>query len=596
MISQQIDTEEDLLAEIQRLRDRLSKFERNGGFGLVWENIPEAVEQRLVDEVPVLKHVPSLDVAGAKPSPSPHVLIEGDNLHALHVLQATHRGKVDVIYIDPPYNLGGDFRYNDRIIDKDSEYRHSAWLSFMEKRLRLAQPLLKDTGVIVAAIDDTEFAHLKLLMDQIFGPQNFIANIVWNGGRKNNSRFVSVGHDYMLIFARSKPDLVENDVKWREKKFGVNEILEAGRRVWEESNHDEVKATALMKAWWKSLPKDSPLRAESSHMYDKIDGDLGRPGIPYKSADISSPSGGGPTYNVLHPDTRIPVPVPRGGWRFQEPKMLEEIAAGRITFGKDHTTGISRKTYLDSTDGHIVESAFDVDRLGSANALVQMLGGRKFEFPKLTSVISKWLNLVTSQNPNALVLDFFAGSGTTLHAVAELNAQDSGNRRCILVTNNENDICREVTQPRIKAILTGEWASGKHDPLPGSLAFYQTDFFKRSKSLDQMRSDIAEHTVDLIAIKDGAVKESSDAGCYILRGDHATIAVVTASDLNDDVLTYANKAARDGDSKVVYLFTWSEHGIESELVDMWSGWNVQPLPAEMLAALRRITPKKESLE
>jgi len=153
-----------------------------------------------------------------------------------------------------------------------------------------------------------------------------------------------------------------------------------------------------------------------------------------------------------------------------------------------------------------------------------------------------------------------------------------------------------VTQPRVKAVLTGDWASGKHNSLPGSLAFYQTDFFKRSKSLDQMRSDIARHTVDLIAIKDGAVKESSSGdGLHILRGDLATIAVVTASDLNDETLADANRAVRDGDSQIAYLFTWSDHGIESELVDMWTGWDVHPLPAEMLAALRRLAPKKESL-
>ncbi|MHB1521362.1 MAG: site-specific DNA-methyltransferase [Ferrimicrobium sp.] len=593
MLNQQVDTEEDLLVENQRLRDRLSRFERNGGFGLVWENIPEAVEQQLVDDVPVLKHVPSLDVPGEKASPSPHVLIEGDNLHALHVLQATHRGKVDVIYIDPPYNLGGDFRYNDKIVDKDSEYRHSAWLSFMDKRMRVAQPLLKDTGVIIAAIDDTEFAHLKLLMDQTFGAHNFIANIVWTGGRKNDSRFVSVGHDYMLIYAKSLPILIESDVKWRERKHGVDEILAAGLKAWEESGHDEVKATVLMKAWWKSVPQDSPLRA-SKH-YNNVDGINGRPGSVYFAADISWPGGGGPAYEVLHPITNKPVPVPSRGWVYQEPRMLEEIAAGRVRFGPDHTQGLTRKSYLDKIDKQVVESSFYSDRRTANKALAKMIGYKRFDFPKDATVIARWLNLVTSQNRDAIVLDFFAGSGTTLHAVAELNKQDGGNRRCILVTNNENDICREVALPRIKAVLTGEWASGKHDPLPGSLEFYTTDFFRRSKSLDQMRADIAEHTVDLIAIKDGAVKKSASAGLHMLYGGQTTIAVVTAFDLNTDALTYANNAVRDGDSKIAYLFTWSDHGIESELVDMWTGWDVHPLPAEMLAALRRLAPKKESL-
>jgi DNA modification methylase len=500
---------------------------------------------------------------------------------------------VDVIYIDPPYNLGGDFRYNDKIVDKDSEYRHSAWLSFMEKRLRLARPLLKDTGVIIAAIDDAEFAHLKLLMDQLFGPQNFIANIVWSGGRKNDSRFVSVGHDYMLIYAQSKPTLIEGDVKWREKKHGVDEILAAGQKAWDDSGHDEVKATALMKAWWKSVPKDSPLRA-SKH-YSNVDGENGRPGAVYFADNISWPGGGGPTYEVLHPVTRLPVPVPSRGWVFQEQKMLKEIAAGRIHFGPDHTLGINRKSYLDEIDNQVSESSFYNDRRSSNKALAGMVGYKKFDFPKDAQVIARWLNLVTSQNQDALVVDFFAGSGTTLHAVAELNKADGGNRRCILVTNNENGICREVTQPRIKAVLTGDWASGPHDPLPGSLAFYQTDFIRRSKSLDQMRSDIAKHTVDLISIKEGAVKKSSKNELAILLGDHTTVAVVTALSPDHATLhTAANKAVRDGDTKIAYLFTWSDNGIESEVAEAWPDWNVQPLPAEILAALRRLAPKKES--
>jgi adenine-specific DNA-methyltransferase len=489
MIEQQFGTD-DLLAENKQLRERLSKFERNGGFGLVWEDVPEAIEQRFIDDVPILKHIPSLDVSGARPSLSPHVLIEGDNLHALHVLQATHRGAVDAIYIDPPYNLGGDFRYNDRIVDKDSEYRHSAWLSFMDKRLRLAQPLLKDTGVIIAAIDDTEFAHLKLLMDQIFGPQNFIANIVWNGSRTNNPRFISVGHDYMIIFAKSKSALIKNDTKWRETKFGVNKILEAGRRAWEESNHDEVKATALMKAWWRTLPKDSPLREHALYKYDRVDGRNGRPGAVYRPDNISPP-GGGLRYTVIHPVTGEPAPTPNRGWRYTEAKMQEEIDAGRILFGVDHTMGVRKKTYLDTVQDHVVKSVFDVYRLGGNRTLSSIIGYKKFDFPKHTPTIARWINLVTSQNPNALVLDFFAGSGTTLHAVAELNAQDGGNRRCILVTNNENDICRDVTQPRIKAVLTGDWASGKHEPLPGSLAFYATDFVERLDTLDSSHTDMS---------------------------------------------------------------------------------------------------------
>ena len=160
---------DEAIAEMTRLQRRIHKLEGQGDFGLVWEDMPEAVEQLLVSEVPVLASVPSLGVKGALPNEAPHVLIEGDNLHALHTLQATHRNSVDLIYIDPPYNTGQGFIYNDKIIDRENTYRHSAWLSFMEKRLLLARDLLKDTGLIFISIDDNEQPNLLLLCHQIFG-------------------------------------------------------------------------------------------------------------------------------------------------------------------------------------------------------------------------------------------------------------------------------------------------------------------------------------------------------------------------------------------------------------------------------------------
>jgi len=565
MVNYQIDAEEDLLAENQRLRDRLSRFERNGGFGLVWENIPEAVEQQLVDEVPVLKHIPSLDVDGAKPSPSPHVLIEGDNLHALHVLQATHRGKVDAIYIDPPYNTGKEFIYNDRLIDAESEYRHSAWLSFMEKRLRLARELLKDTGVIAISIDDNEQANLRLLCENIFGPSNFIAQLIWSGrsGGQDAKTFNRL-HEYVLIFAKDisvvtiRPELSEADLS----KYPMIDI-ETQRRY----------KRQLARKWGSNS-----LRTDRPNLF----------------------------YAVIGPDGTQCWPLRADGkegcWRWSANHFKKEMEEGNVEFLKNSGgQWVAYQRMWSPVEGFrlarphstLVPTETGTTANGSRE-LKSILGNEHgFDYPKPSNLIQWVLSCIA--DASALILDFFAGSGTTLHAVAELNMQDGGSRRCILVTNNENDICREVTQPRVKAVLTGDWASGKHDPLPGSLEFYTTDFFKRSESLDQMRADIAEHTVDLIAIKDGAIKKSSSAGLHMLYGDHTTIAVVTAFDIKADALTYANNAVRDGDSQIAYLFTWSDHGIESELVDMWTGWDVHPLPAEMVAALRRLAPKKESL-
>jgi len=570
MMNYQIDAEEDLIAENQRLRDRLSKFERNGGFGLVWENIPEAVEQQLVDDMPVLKHVPSLDVAGAIPSPSPHVLIEGDNLHALHVLQATHRGKVDVIYIDPPYNTGKEFIYNDRLIDAESGYRHSAWLSFMEKRLRLARELLKDTGVIFISIDDNEHSRLRLLLNQIFGDDDCLGDIaIVNNlrGRSDSSHFATA-HESLLVFARDAQksklngfSLTDSQVSEYKMKDSISRFKPETLRKRGSNSRREDAPSLFYPIYWNE--KNDTL---SLNMTSKEDIKI----LPYLSnGDEGNWRWGRDTF-LERKDTELLVIKTKGSPTIYVKMRLE----GRTSKPKT----IWRDPKYDSSAG---------------TRLIKQLVAHFFKNPKPLEYITDILQIGGSRD--ALVLDFFAGSGTTLHAVAELNTQDGGSRRCILVTNNENDICREVTQPRVKAVLTGDWASGKHDPLPGSLEFYTTDFFKRSESLDQMRADIAEHTVDLIAIKDGAIKKSSSAGLHMLYGDHTTIAVVTAFDIKADALTYANNAVRDGDSQIAYLFTWSDHGIESELVDMWTGWDVHPLPAEMLAALRLLAPKKESL-
>jgi len=193
-----------------------------------------------------------------------------------------------------------------------------------------------------------------------------------------------------------------------------------------------------------------------------------------------------------------------------------------------------------------------------------------------------------------VVLDFFAGSGTTLHAVVQANRTDGGSRSCILITNNEEevDICRDVTLPRCRAVLTGKWAAGKREPLPGSLVFYRTDFAKRSKSPDRMRTEIAKHTVDLVAVMEGTTRTlARNAAIALLKGSGTTVAVVPGLDPDHAELhKTAEKKVEDGDKKIVYLFTWSDQGVEEEVAALWPGWVVNPLPAEMLAALRRLAP------
>jgi adenine-specific DNA-methyltransferase len=287
----------DGTVDLDALRDLLGEDAAPAtaeGFGLRWPGMAEARR---------LSTLPATDTLLPRPEESVdwdttrNIMIEGDNLEVLRLLRRGYTGKVDVIYIDPPYNTGNDFIYDDDRSTPREEHeaaagyrdedgalqagngsdlgqdrrvrasRHTAWLSMMYPRLLIAQHLLKETGVFIVAIDDTEHARLKLLLDRVFGPENFIANIIWQGGRKNDSRYVSVGHDYMLIYAKNEKSLRSSGVRWREERPALEEIKEAANSAWINSGNDQEKATKLMKAWISSLPKGHPAK-DNNRFYE----------------------------------------------------------------------------------------------------------------------------------------------------------------------------------------------------------------------------------------------------------------------------------------------------------------------------------------
>lgn len=400
---------------------------------------------------------------------------------------------------EPPYNTGNkSWIYNDRYVDAQDQSKSSKWLSFMERRLRAAKPLLRETGVIIVAIGDDEHHRLRMLMDQIFGADNFISDVVWQGGRKNDSRYVSNGADYMLVYAQDSDALADSEVRWRERRAGTDEILEAADRAWSEAQGatpaDRASVAELaLKKWQRSQPTDHPARSKGLADYNKIDEN----GEVYRKKDISWPGGGGPRFDVLHPVTGKPVRVPGRGWVYSTPeRMQEEIDAGRVIFGPDHTHFINRKSLLREADTMGPESVFVHKRTGASVKLAGIFGDRRFPFPKDHQVLARWINLAAPRD--AVVLDFFGGSGSTMEAVLRLNAEDGGTRQCILVTNNElahkdatalrkaghhpgddqfeaKGVFRHVAHPRIKTVATGVREDGSvydETGLPANVAFY----------------------------------------------------------------------------------------------------------------------------
>ncbi|WP_183093198.1 site-specific DNA-methyltransferase [Nocardioides stalactiti] len=383
-----------------------------------------------------------------------NLFIEGDNLDALKLLQESYLGKIKLIYIDPPYNTGNDFIYEDDFAETISEYLersgqrsdsgerlvanpeangryHSSWLSMMYPRLKLARNLLADDGVLIAAIDDHEHGNLRELLDLVFGGDNFLANVVWQGGSKNDARFTSQGLDYMLIYARNVAGLVEADVRWTEPKKGHAQVMEIAREVWDASGHDSAKATPAFRKRLREMRADLE---PAVFRYDQID----ETGRPFRTDNLAKPSATGTSrYDLAHPVTGLPVKMPREGWRFSPATMADRIAQGRVIFGPDHTSTPALKRYLEEMDTQAIKPVFTQERASAAYALKKLLDSDAFPYTKDVGVLARWIDAVTQGDREAVVLDFFAGSGSTGHAVMSLNAADGGRRRFILVQLDE---------------------------------------------------------------------------------------------------------------------------------------------------------------
>ena len=406
----------------------LSQEVRAKKFGLVFEEHRERVDVELEENLPIVREVAErfLDHGGEL-----NFLIEGENLAALKLLAKTHRGKVDVIYIDPPYNTGNkDFVYNDCYVDANDLFRHSKWLSFMEKRLKIARELLADTGVIFISIDDNEQAELKVLCDQIFGDTNYISSLPWQSRKSlQNDTDISINHEYIVCYAkkRRKTDRrlkLRNASNWETLPGFVFLPLPVDDSKFANPDNDP-------RGKWKADPFDAPGVRENL------------------------------SYGITNPITgKIYYPPKGRHWRMLEEKFNTAYSDGRIVFGKSGKSKPQLKVFLSEQQafGQVPNSWLEAGTYGTGTEgtkeLQKLLGKGMFETVKPTRLITKLLEL--SSRPDALVLDFFAGSGTTGHAVMKLNAADGGKRRFILVTNNENGICERVTYERLRRVMEKE--------------------------------------------------------------------------------------------------------------------------------------------
>ena len=384
-----------------------------------------------------------------KDNNSENLIIEGDNLEVLKLLQATYFEQVKCIYIDPPYNKDADVIYPDDYTDTQKAYwekngtvkdglrlnavsessgrRHSNWLNMMQSRLLQARNLLRPDGVILMSIGSDEEHNLRNLGDQIFGETNFVAKMIWAAGRKNDSKLVSVSHEYILIYARNKSHLEDNKIIWRERKRGIDEIYAKYNRLKRTHKQDVGKIEAELKEWFKSLADGAP--AKRHKHYSAVD----KEGV-YFPADISWPGGGGPQYDVLHPNTKKVCKAPARGWMFADPaKMQEAVDDKRVHFGSDETSVPCIKLYLKNSEHEVPYSVFYQDGRASTKRLRTLMGGDYFEHPKDELVLQELIEAISYADPSGIFMDFFAGSGTFGHSILLQNEADKGERKFVLV-------------------------------------------------------------------------------------------------------------------------------------------------------------------
>lgn len=460
-------------------------------YGLVWEEHEERVDLELKSQIPTFEEIQEREIIEGKENKF-NFLLEGDNLHSLYLLEKTHKGKIDIIYIDPPYNTGNkDFVYDDDFVEYEDGFKHSKWISFIERRLVIAQRLLKKEGVIFISIDDKEQAQLKMLCDEIFGEENFIACMprrTKSSGKTTNK--ISANHDYVLVYEKSKNQsliigLEHNDEGFKYEDEYVNE-------------RGKYKLN-------QTLDYDSLSYSPSLDYPIEINGEILYPGGDYEKYK-----------------ERQNGNYKRADWAWRWSKDLFEFGYKNgfivVKKGKNGLPRIYTKTYLnakiqkDEIEGYkitieerrkpissieFIESKYSNDN--AKKDLVKLFDNSKFDYPKPVELIKTLIKIYN--NKNAVILDFFAGSGTTGQAVLELNNEDNGNRQFILCTNNENNICEKVTYQRLIKVNYG---TPKVKPLKFNLKYYRTNYIPRLNNEEEnIQENLLLNIKNLIQLENG---------------------------------------------------------------------------------------------
>lgn len=564
-----------------QLLEVIGKLEDKKKYGLVWEEerVPEKVVTDCQNNLPVLTEVKEKEIFSNNSEPT-HLLIEGDNYHTLSVLNYTHKEKIDLIYIDPPYNTGAkDFIYHDKYVEKDDTWRHSKWLNFMSKRLELAKDLLKNDGVIFISINEEEQAQLKLLCDKIFGVENYLT--MFTVKVRHEDRILKGDKDfhevveYLFLYRKSndfktakrKLDNTSNDeYVYKIKELnGHSETVMLGSKevkVFKPSEYEIVKGNPSEKKVKKINIRGSIKEGNSSgrffmkHLAEHLGKQLG---YLYKVPDIGN-DGIGHRYFLL------PDKISRTNGDYFQGVPVDRSDIKEIPFP------------------NFLDFEYDFNNVGYEGGIEFRNGKKPINFLLKCFEIGGLF-----EKKNSLVLDFFAGSGSSGHALMQLNKNDSGNRKIILCTNNESNICEEKTYPRLKLAIRGH-SAGKEivESLGNNLRYFKTSFVKSNCNKHQLKIDITKRCTEMLCLKEGIYnlkKETTDWKIFEHTSRFLAVYYHFESETLNDLKKEMNKLKGE---KVLYCFTVDPKGLDKNNFIGWKNIRIEPVPQKIIDVYKRI--------
>lgn len=478
-------TDEKMLTNLSMIENELTKKK----YGLIWEEHEERVDKELETQIPTFEEIKDKEIV-SNPDEKFNFLLEGDNLHSLYLLEKTHKEKIDIIYIDPPYNTGNnDFTYGDETLSKEDEYKHSKWLSFMERRLMIAKNLLSDKGFLFISIDDNEFANLKLLCDSIFGEENFISTLHWKKKKQPSYLHGQVAGvmEYILVFGKNRNHL---------EKLSLNSTTDSNARIDNATN--QISQRTIKKGIRVKLPSNITVI---------------KAGI-YKNKTMSTEY-----LNDIYIKNGITQNdfEARARFRDSQERIDKFCDSGVLFITKNYGFRRDKLEEELAKKKAITDLLLDWgDNQDSDVEIKNIFNEKIFSYPKPINLIR---NIIKSTGyVNCKILDFFAGSGTTGQAVLELNKEDNGNRQFILCTNNENEICEKITYQRLKTIITGfrKDKSKYSDGIQSNLKYYRCTYIPRiNTETENLHNNLLINIKNLIQLENGIEIDDNKIRVYL---------------------------------------------------------------------------------